>query len=461
MKPPRILSWIVALTAALLVIPAPSAGREALLLNLDGAIGPASAAFVEEGLEAAERQGARVLILRMDTPGGLDTSMRAIVKAITASQVPVIGYVAPSGARAASAGTYILYACHLAAMAPGTNLGAATPVRIGGLGGSEPSPESPAAGEGKPENGEVQKNGTGQGDAMSHKLVNDATAYLRSLAELRGRNADWAERAVREGASLSAEAALKLRVVDLIAPDLGDLLAQANGRRVQTAVGSQVLETAGLAVVERKPGWSTRALAILSDPNIAYILLLIGFYGLIYELANPGAVLPGTVGAVCLLLALYAFQLLPVSWAGLALIALGLGLIVAEAFVPSVGALGLGGVAAFVIGSLMLIDSDSPDFRISIPLIGGFALLSAVLLVFVLGLAVRAQRRPVATGGEELMGALGTAVSGFPGAGSVHLRGEIWSARSSQPIPSGTPIRVRGREGLTLLVEPESVEKGA
>lgn len=442
MSASRIRPWLLALCACLLAMQWLTArAREAVLVDLEGAIGPASVAYVEEGLAAAQHQGAAVVVLRIDTPGGLDQSMRSIIKGITASPVPVIGYVAPSGARAASAGTYILFACHLAAMAPGTNLGAATPVRIGGLTGT-------------PDQGDDQAKGGS--DAMTHKLVNDATAYLRSLAELRGRNTDWAELAVRQGESLSAESALKLRVVDLVATDLGDLLTQAQGRTVQTPIGPRILDTVGLTLVTHQPTWPDRFLRVLSDPNIAYILLLIGFYGLVYELANPGTVLPGTVGALCLLLALYAFQLLPVSWAGLALIGLGLGLMIAEAFVPSFGALGLGGITAFVIGSLILIDTDAPGYAISLPLIAGFAVGSAVLLVLVVGLAVRAHRRPVATGAEQLIGARGTAVAGFPGSGSVHLHGEVWSARSTDPIPSGTPIRVIGRDGLTLLVEPSS-----
>lgn len=443
MSASRIRPWPLALGVCLLAVQwLPALAREAILVDLEGAIGPASVAYVEEGLAAAQHQGAAVLVLRIDTPGGLDQSMRSIIKGITASPVPVIGYVAPTGARAASAGTYILFACHLAAMAPGTNLGAATPVRIGGLTGGTPDQKDDQV--------------KGGGDAMTHKLVNDATAYLRSLAELRGRNTDWAELAVRQGESLSAESALKLRVVDLIAADLGDLLTQAQGRTVQTAIGPRILDTAGLTLVTHQPSWPDRFLRVLSDPNIAYILLLIGFYGLVYELANPGTALPGTVGALCLLLALYAFQLLPVSWAGLALIGLGLGLMIAEAFVPSFGALGLGGITAFVIGSLILIDTDAPGYAISLPLIAGFAVASAVLLVLVVGLAVRAHRRSVATGAEQLIGALGTAVSGFPGTGSVHLHGEVWSARSPDPIPSGTPIRVIGRDGLTLWVEPSS-----
>jgi membrane-bound serine protease (ClpP class) len=290
---------------------------------------------------------------------------------------------------------------------------------------------------------------------MTHKRVNDATAYLRSLAEWRGRNPEWAELAVRQGESLTATAALKLGVVDLLATDLGDLLAQAQGRTVQTTGGPRVLATAGATIVRHQPNWPDRFLHVLSDPNIAYILLLIGFYGLIFELAYPGHVLPGTLGALCLLVALYAFQWLPVSWAGLALIGLGLGLMIAEAFVPSFGALGLGGITAFVIGSLILIDTDTPGNAISVPLIAGFAVASAALLILVVGVAVRAHRRPVTTGGEQLIGAHGTAVAGFPGPGSVHLNGEVWSAHSTQFIPPGTAVRVIGRDGLTLKVEPQ------
>ena len=474
--PHRIGRWFVMLVAGLIMaMPAGALAREALLIDVQGAIGPASAAYVEDAVSAAEEQNARLLILRMDTPGGLDTSMRSIVKTISASRVPVVGYVAPTGARAASAGTYILYACSVAAMAPGTNLGAATPVQLGGLPtpDSEPadaapreersddSPEIDASGSDADTTAarEPTKRAPPRGvpkDPSSRKAVQDAAAYLRSLAELHGRNADWAERSVREGESLSAEAALELGVIDLIAADIDELLEVLNGRQVRVADRQMVLDTVGIGVVERAPSWKTRLLGIISDPNLAYILLLVGIYGLVYEFANPGAVLPGTVGAVSLLLALYAFQLLPINYAGMALIILGLALMIAEAFVPSFGALGLGGAAAFVIGSVILIDTEVPGFGISLPLIVGFALSSALLLFFIIGMALKAHRRPVTSGSEELIGAVGEAVSGFPGAGSVHLHGEIWSARSDRGIAPGAPIRVIGRDGLTLLVEPLS-----
>ncbi len=479
--PNRIGRWLVALIMGLMVTnPAGVLAREALLIDLQGAIGPASAAYVEDAVAAAEDRGAGLVILRMDTPGGLDTSMRSIVKAITASRVPVVGYVAPTGARAASAGTYILYACSVAAMAPGTNLGAATPVQLGGLPSTEPRPEpgsadtapreEPAADDSDPDTSESAADPkTGQEaikpaprkdapmDASSRKAVQDAAAYLRSLAELHGRNADWAERSVREGASLSAEAALELGVIDLIAADLDELLQALDGRQVRVADRQMLLDTSDMSVVERAPNWKTRLLGIISDPNLAYILLLVGIYGLVYEFANPGAVFPGTVGAVSLLLALYAFQLLPINYTGAALILLGLALMIAEAFVPSFGALGVGGAVAFVIGSLILIDTEVPGFGISPPLIIGFALSSALLFFLVIGMALKAHRRPVGSGSEELVGAVGEAVSGFPGPGSIHLHGEIWTAESDRDITPGAPVRVIARHGLTLLVEPVSM----
>jgi membrane-bound serine protease (ClpP class) len=441
---------LVALVAVAGAVPMPG---EAVVIDVDGAIGPATSAYVADAVEQAENREAKLLVLRMDTPGGLDTSMRSIVKAINASSVPVVGFVAPSGARAASAGTYILYACHVAAMAPGTNLGAATPIQIGGLSGGVP--EKTKSDKELDEGSEPALTG----DAHTDKLVNDAAAYIRSLAQLRGRNVDWAEKAVRSAASLPAEEAAQLGVVDVLATDLTDLLVKLNGRTVRTAAGQVTLATAGLSLVELAPNWQIRLLSIISNPNVAYILMLVGIYGLIYEFSNPGAVLPGVVGAVSLVLALYAFQLLPVNYAGVALMLLGLSLMVAEAFVPSFGALGVGGVVSFVLGSLILIDTDVPGFGLSIPLILTFAVTSAVLLVFVVGMAIQARRRPVVSGAEELMAATGLAVSGFPGPGSVRLHGEIWSARSEVAIRPGQLVRVTGREGLVLLVVPATNQK--
>lgn len=432
------------------------AGGEAVVIQVDGAIGPATSAYVEEAIADAEERGAKLLVLRMDTPGGLDTSMRSIVKAINASSVPVVGFVAPSGARAASAGTYILYACHISAMAPGTNLGAATPVQIGGLSSGETPETTDPADTSEDEATDADKP-TKSGDAKKDKLINDAVAYIRSLAQLRGRNADWAEKAVRDAASLPAKEAAELGVVDLLARDLNDLLAKLDGRVVTIAGGNVKLVTGALVRVDLEPDWHSRLLAIVSNPNIAYILMLVGIYGLIYEFSNPGAVVPGTVGAVSLVLALYAFQLLPINYAGVALMLLGLALMVAEAFAPSFGALGIGGVVAFVVGSLILIDTDVPGFGLSIPLILTVAVSSALLLVFLVGMAIESRRRPVVSGAEELITATGHAVAAFRGEGLVRLHGEIWSARSRVPVAADQAVQVTGREGLTLLVEPLGV----
>jgi membrane-bound serine protease (ClpP class) len=449
--------WHLWLTAVLIACTGPAgAGEEAVVIDVEGAIGPAAADYVAKSLGEAEDRGAELLVLRMDTPGGLDTSMRAIVKAIIASSVPVVGYVAPSGARAASAGTYILYACHVAAMAPGTNLGAATPVELGGLPSPTPEKSEPKPTDKPDDDGTHAPAAVGTGDAGKDKLVNDAAAYIRSLAQLRGRNVEWAEKAVRGAASLPAEEALQLGVVDLLAGDLDDLLAQLDGRTLRLPTGERRLATADLTRIELEPDWQSRLLSIISNPNVAYILLLVGIYGLVHEFSNPGAVLPGTVGAVSLLLALYAFQLLPINYAGAALMLLGIVLMVAEAFTPTFGALGAGGVAAFVVGSLILIDTDAPGFGLSIPLILVLAVVSATLLFAIAGMAIGSHRRPVVSGAEELIGAIGHAETAFPGEGSVRVHGEVWTALSEAAIAPGEAVTVTGRSGLTLLVAPRN-----
>lgn len=405
-----------------------------IVLRIDGAIGPAVSAYVERGLDRARDAHAPLVVIEMDTPGGLDSAMRVIIQKILASPVPVAVYVTPRGARAASAGTYILYAAHIAAMAPGTNLGAATPVSIG-------APGSPQEGPGK---------------AMERKQVNDAVVYIRALAALRGRNADWAEQAVREAASLPAADALKLHVIDYVAPDLPALFQRLNGKTVQTVAGPRTLSLQGVQVRHVPPDWRERLLAAITDPNIAYILMLIGIYGLIFELANPGLVLPGVVGAISLLLALFAFQVLPVDYTGLALIVLGLLLFVAEAFLPSFGVLGLGGGVAFVLGSLMLMQEDVPGFGIAWQLIAAAALLTGGFLFTVATLALKAQRRPVLSGREELIGSAAEALEDFVGHGHVRVHGETWRAESNQPIRRGECVRVvgmAGLDGLTLQVE--------
>ena len=420
-----------------------------VVLEINGTIGPATGDYVERSLEKANQQQAELIVIRMDTPGGLDTAMRGIIKQIAASTVPVASFVAPSGARAASAGTYILYASHIAAMAPGTNLGAATPVQIGGLpGGDEKKEETKKEEDNKDTPGKVS------GGAKNRKLVNDAAAYLRSLAQMRGRNADWAEKAVREAVSLPAEEALRIGVIDLVATDLQDLLRQVQGRTVTVKGREKTLNTENANLVRIEPDWRNRLLSVISNPNIAYVLMLIGVYGLIYEFANPGAILPGTVGAISLVLALFAFQALPVNYAGVALILIGLALMIGEAFVPSFGALGLGGMVAFIIGSVILIDTEAPGYGISLPLIVSFAVVTTLTMVLVVGMAIKSRQRPVVSGSEQLVGAEGLAVGAFADEGSVRVHGEVWRARTDRTLHDGQSVRVTGREGLILLVTP-------
>lgn len=432
--------------------PAAQATKVALLLEINGPIGPATSHYVSQGLKRAQEDGNAIVILRMDTPGGLDTAMRDIIKDILASTVPVVTFVAPSGARAASAGTYILYASHVAAMAPATNLGSATPVPIGG----QPPEAEPDSGK-KPEPGdpgEEAKRATSPGGAMERKVINDAVAYLRSLAQLRGRNIEWAEKAVREGANLAAEDALKQKVIDLIASDVPDLLTKIDGRKLRFGAGEIQLATRGLTVEKVEPGWRTELLSVITNPTVAYGLLLIGIYGLLFEGYNPGAVLPGVAGAICLLLALFAFQVLPVNYAGLALIVLGALLVVAEAFVPSFGALGVGGLIAFVIGSIMLFDTSVPGFEVAMPIIAAIAFVAGLILFGIVWMFGRSRRRPVVTGMDQVVGSTAEAIDGFAEQGTVRLGGELWKARSSAPLRAGQRARVVKVEGLLLWVEP-------
>ena len=436
----------------------------ALLLQINGAIGPAISHYISQGLKRAAEDGNSIVILRMDTPGeqhrdparGLDTSMRDIIKDILASPVPVITFVAPSGARAASAGTYILYASHVAAMAPATNLGSATPVPVGGE-PVEPTPAPSPTGDKKPDEGEpddASKSSPMPGGAMERKVINDAVAYLRGLAQLRGRNVEWAEKAVREGANLPADEALAQNVIDLIATDVPDLLKKIHGRKLRLGAGEITLTTEHLTVETVEPDWRTEILSVITNPTVAYGLLLIGIYGLLFEGYNPGAVLPGVVGAICLLLALFAFQVLPVNYAGLALIVLGTLLVVAEAFMPSFGALGVGGLIAFVMGSIMLFDTSVPGFEVAMPIIAAIAFVAGLILLGIVWMFGRARRRPVVTGVDQLVGSTAEAVDGFTEQGMVRLGGELWNARSSAPLRPGQRARVVRVEGLQVWVEP-------
>jgi membrane-bound serine protease (ClpP class) len=420
-------------------------------LEINGAIGPATNDYISRNLDKAAEEGAVCVIFRMDTPGGLDTSMRDIIKKIIASPVPVVTYVVPGGARAASAGTYILYASHVAAMAPGTNLGAATPVQMPGLSDSEDEKKDKDAKGAK-------KEAPGISDPMTAKAVNDAVAYIRGLAQMRGRNADWAEQAVRTAASITAEEALAKRVIDLVAADQADLLKQLHGRKINVLGQERILLTDGAVIKKIGLDWRGELLSVITNPNIAYLLMLIGIYGLIFEFANPGSVVPGTIGGICLLLALFAFQLLPINYAGMALILLGIALMAAEAFIPGVGILGFGGLLAFIVGSVILIDTDQPGFGINPAIIGAVALSSAAFFILALGLLFKSRQVPVVSGREELIGATGVALEDFTDLGMIRIHSEIWRARSDSPISKKQRVTVTGLDGLTLLISPVKEE---
>jgi membrane-bound serine protease (ClpP class) len=445
-------SWVASLQAQT----APA--NPILVLKIDGIIGPASADFFSRTLARAQSRGARLLVLQMDTPGGLDESMRRMIKDILASPVPVATFVAPEGARAASAGTYILYASHIAAMAPATNLGAATPVAIGAPGGEEPErkPAKPERTEDDADKKGDQRAAPSSAESMREKAINDAAAYIRGLAQLRGRNAEFAEQAVRKASSLSADEALKGGVIDLIAVDVKDLLKQIDGRTVTLPAGKAVLALASAPVETLEPDWRTKALAVLSNPMLAMVLMMIGIYGLFVEFTSPGFGVPGIAGAISLLLALYAFHMLPVNWAGVALLVLGLVLMISELFFPTFGALGIGGFIAFVIGGLMLFDAEHPVIDVGWPFVVGLGLAGAAAIFAFGALALKARNRPVVAGREEMVGAAGVVTEIDDSFAWAQVRGERWRVRSVVPLAVGDRIRVTGIDGLTLDVNTDT-----
>jgi len=446
-----VMALVYLLGGLALVAIGPSIGQQAnngpvLVFDVKGVIGFTSADYLKRAVQRAQDENASLIIMRIDTPGGLVSSTREMIQTILASPIPIVGYVAPSGARAASAGTYLMYASHLAAMAPATHLGAATPIQMGAPGTTPPTQPS-----------KDEKNDDGQAGAAERKLMNDAVAYLRGLAELRNRNADWAEKAVREGATLTANQALQENVIEIVAPDLRELLAAVDGRSVTTSAGPVTLATRDKPIIQVDPSWHIQVLQVIADPNVAFILLLIGIYGILFELLNPGAIFPGVIGGISLVLALTALTVLPTNFGGVALLLLGIALLAGEAFTPGFGIMGIGGIVAFILGGLFLFDPDQVDidFSVSTPLIIGAAIASAGILAGVLGVAVRSRQRQVRTGAEQLIGSSGEVVQWSGQTGRVRVHGETWGARSGSVLLEGDPVVVTDREGLTLIVKPK------
>lgn len=425
----------------------PAAAAKIVELEVEDGIGVATAEYLISGIEHAEDINAELVIINMDTPGGLMKPMRDMVQKILGSSVPVLTYVTPAGARADSAGTYILLASHIAAMTPTTHLGAATPVSLGGDDAKPPVDDDT-------DEDDTAEPAPPSGTAMERKVINDAVAYIRGLAERHGRNADWAERAVTEAATLTASDALEQNVIEFIAADRDELLELIDGHEVEISGEARVLATKGAEVEPYEANWRIQLLEVISNPEIVLLLGLIGLYGLMYEGWNPGAIVPGVVGVICLLLAAYALQVLPVNYAGLALIFLGIALMIGEAYAPSFGALGIGGIAAFVFGSIMMFDSGIPGFGISLTFVIGLALFFAVLIIWLIGFILKLRRRGAVSGKDSIVGGIATAMDNFSGDGIIWLEGEAWHARSKVAISKDQEVVVRAINGLVLDIDP-------